>query len=227
MSQVKTYKTINGHSYDPETPDEIITILERVAKSHTTIRIWHGDQKTGKATLDENDIEGRVGFSMGPIKVPLLVPNGDDGGPALSTGFIVKIVTHHTKKTVLYENELFHLPKLTIKPSECATDKRLKWEVCADGEEVARFRRADRAEAWVKYMLGEISRPAFLREAPEHPDPKRVGEAAHEVTTVLQKIDTIINNGAGWSPSQIAALEKEISDAMDHAYAVGLGREEP
>src|SRR2546430_1899626 len=92
---MKTYKIVNGTSYDIRTPDEVIWVLEHARLNRTRLHVSLGHTDGSKAGLDwleEFESHGYIGRSMGPIKVPLLVANSRSlGGGALLDHCVVRI----------------------------------------------------------------------------------------------------------------------------------------
>jgi hypothetical protein len=86
------YKVYQGTAYHAETPDEVVSILDRALNNHrnTRLRIHYGDPKTGKAW---GDVEtGYIGRSTGSIKIPLLIKTTRSlGGGGLLDHCIIKI----------------------------------------------------------------------------------------------------------------------------------------
>ena len=83
---------VNGTSYHDDTPREVIDILERARQARFRIRLDYGDPETGESWGEVFDIEGYVGRSTGPIKIPLLVHNARSmGGGAIMDDKIIGI----------------------------------------------------------------------------------------------------------------------------------------
>ena len=88
-----SYKVYQGTAYHVETPDVVVSILDRALKSHHTIRlrIHYGDPKTGRA-WDNKPETGSIGRSTGSIKIPLLIKTTRSlGGGGLLDNCIIKI----------------------------------------------------------------------------------------------------------------------------------------
>ena len=81
-----------GTAFAPGTPVAVALALDALRSTRTTVRVFLGDQDTGAAWPEENDVVGTIGRSMGPCKVPLLVPKGEDGGVALCTDHVVGLL---------------------------------------------------------------------------------------------------------------------------------------
>jgi hypothetical protein len=70
--------------FHTETPPAVRRILESARQSGTRLRVFYGDAKTGAPWLEESDVLGRIGRSMGPVRVPLILARANSsGGPAL------------------------------------------------------------------------------------------------------------------------------------------------
>lgn len=158
---VEAYRTLNDKAtwFDARTPVAVQKTLERYRISGQRIRIFLGDTATGRDWLSEHDVTGWVGRSMGPMKVPLLIGAGDEGGSAILTHCIVRIVDVFTNKEV-YRHPAYHLPEMEI--AEAADyDKPLGYTHCVnvekDGELELRanFKTMYDAAHWVAFMAGK------------------------------------------------------------------------
>ena len=78
----KKYKVVNGTYYDERTNDRVIDTLENCRRNNTRIVLDYGDTKTGKSWGDRYGITGRIGRSIGPIKIPILLYNRRSMGAA-------------------------------------------------------------------------------------------------------------------------------------------------
>lgn len=97
--QGRLYKVRNGTFYHGQTSEEIIRILERCRRNETLIRLDLGDAQTGESWSEEFDVQGRLGRSMGPMKVPLLICDDECGGPQLLDHCIVAITYVESGRT--------------------------------------------------------------------------------------------------------------------------------
>jgi hypothetical protein len=78
------YKVVNGTFYNAGTPDDLIQVLERARESRVRLAVAYRSESRPEF--------GRVGRSMGPVKIPLLVHNSRAlGGEGLCTSIIVEI----------------------------------------------------------------------------------------------------------------------------------------
>jgi len=92
-------KIVNGTSYQSETPESLISVLETIRKQGTRVRVLYGDVKSGVSWND--DALGRIGRSTGPDKIPLIVHNKRSlGGPALLDDCILQVKESKGGKTL-------------------------------------------------------------------------------------------------------------------------------
>lgn len=136
--------------YDPETPTAVSSLLETYRQDGSPLRVFYGDTKTGRDWMEEHDVYGKVGRSCGPIKVALLVPSGANGGSAILTACIVRMVDGRTKREV-YRHPQYHMKDLTLHQG---TYPKLPFEVHADLEVHARFSSAIKRHNWIEFMNG-------------------------------------------------------------------------
>lgn len=110
-----TYRVSEDSTYYPEgTSDELIEILEKARFNRTRLKIYLGNAKTGKDWMEEDSKLGKIGRSMGPIKVPILIKTvHSHGGEVIPTNCIVKLVTSPSG-IVLYQHPEYHQPKMEI-----------------------------------------------------------------------------------------------------------------
>lgn len=116
---MKNYKVINGTSYDAQTPDEVIRVLEQARLSRTRLHVSLGyteGDKIGLDWLEEFESYGYIGSSTGPVKVPLLVANSRSlGGGALLDHCIVRI-RQSAGGRVLWQHPAYHFGSMMIRP---------------------------------------------------------------------------------------------------------------
>ena len=136
--------------FDPGTPEAVRRILERYRQSGDTLRVVLGDPDTGRDWHEENDVVGRVGRSTGSMKVPLLIEDAADGGAAILTRCVVRLIDWKTQRE-LYVHSKYKLPELAIVPRE---DDKYPWEVTIAGETQACFKDIGKAGAYVGFMRG-------------------------------------------------------------------------
>jgi hypothetical protein len=68
-------REVNGTSYHDESNEKVIEVLERVRQNGSRIRVHYGNVQNGQDWNDHYDVMGKVGRSMGPQRVPLLIHN--------------------------------------------------------------------------------------------------------------------------------------------------------
>ncbi len=139
----------SGTYYRDTTPRAVVDGLERARESGARVRFWLGDNVTGRDWLEENDVCGRVGRSMGPIKIPLLISGRDIGGPAILTDCIVCL---HVGGCEVYRHPAFAFPVCDIRNEPTAARPFM---VYAQGVAHAGFVTRAKAERWVAFMRGE------------------------------------------------------------------------
>jgi hypothetical protein len=153
---MKTYKLINGTSFDERTPDEVIRVLENARQNRTRLHISLGDQQTGRDWLEEFETHGYVGRSMGPMKVPLLVSNRRSlGGGAILDHCIVRI-RESAGGRVLWQHPSYHHGQLQIRqktePVTLPDGRTLSVDVLRDGEIQAAFENVSKARRYIQKL---------------------------------------------------------------------------
>ena len=95
------YKVVNGTSYNQNTSQNLIDVLEKCRLNKTRIVIDYGDTDTGISWGEVNDITGYIGRSTGENKVLLLVYNSRSfGGGCIMTDKILTIRESKGKKLI-------------------------------------------------------------------------------------------------------------------------------
>jgi len=116
----REYKKVvsSGACYYPETPDEVIEVMERLWHRDTRIQIFYGNRETGADWNEEHDTIGRIGRSTGTFKIPLLIHNTRSlGGGSILTHCILKIIDTKTKE-IYYQASNYQAPQIDIVPSD-------------------------------------------------------------------------------------------------------------
>ena len=156
---MKTYKTINGTSYDSRTSDAVIRVLENARLNRSRLHISLGETdgpNVGRDWLKEFDAHGYIGRSMGPIKVPLLIANTrSTGGGALLDHCVVRI-RRSAGGRVLYQHPVYHFGTMEIRsksePVALPDGRVLRVDVFRDEELHAAFENMAQARRWVNKM---------------------------------------------------------------------------
>lgn len=140
--------------YNDSTPKAVRRILEKYLNSNESIRVFLGDRATGRDWMGEYDTIGRIGRSTGVLKVPLLISEGDDGGPALLDGCIVKLMDVETHR-VLWQHSQYHQASMKIVDETEFFNEGYTHGVQVGGENHARFRSYAKAAQFVAFLAGE------------------------------------------------------------------------
>lgn len=153
---MKQYKIVNGTYYDERTPDEVIRVLENARVNRTRLHLSLGDLATGRDWLEEFDVYGCVGRSMGPTKVPILLANRrSTGGGAILDHCVVRI-RQSAGGRVLYQHPKYHTGTMEIRskaePVTLSDGRVLTVDVLRDGELHAAFENMAQARRWVQKM---------------------------------------------------------------------------
>jgi hypothetical protein len=145
--------------FSPGTDFKAAKVLERCRRARNKVRLIAGDPETGVSWLEEHDVVGTIGRSLGPLKVPLLIEENDDGGPAILTDCLLAVIDWQTGK-FLYRHAAYRVPNLMVRQQN---DPKLPWEVLRDDQVVARFKNIGKAGAYVAFMCGETIEPRIFQ----------------------------------------------------------------
>ena len=153
---MKTFKNINGTSYDTRTPDEVIRVLESARINRTRLHISLGDTDSGRDWLEEYETHGYIGRSMGPVKVPLMIANSRSlGGGAILDHCIVRI-RESAGGRVLWQHPQYHHGQMEIRrktePVELSNGRILTVDVLRDGQIHAAFESFESARRWAQKL---------------------------------------------------------------------------
>lgn len=143
-----------GTWFHEQTPRELREAIDKAMEKGANVRIHLGDPETGRDWLEENDVQGKFGRSMGPLKVPLLVEKGEIGGGALLDHCVVRLVVSGREA---WKHPNWHLPKLEFRPSSM---EGYSTEILADGAVHARFKTERQADKWMGFIQGGPSAEA-------------------------------------------------------------------
>ena len=163
---MKTYKQIDGTSYDERTPDAVIRVLENARLNRTRLHISLGETDNDRGQLGRDWLEeheyGLIGRSTGSIKIPLLIHNRRSlGGPGLLDHCIVRIrLSAGASGRVLYQHPNYHFGTMEIrhkaKPIELPDGRTLTIDVLRDGQEQAAFESVAKAVRYIQ-KLGVVA----------------------------------------------------------------------
>lgn len=96
-------KTADGTFYHVATDPGLVRVLEACRHAGTRLRLTYGDPETGRLWGDAD--EGRLGRSMGPIRVPILLNNSrSSGGGAILDHCIVRVDHSNRRDGVIWES---------------------------------------------------------------------------------------------------------------------------
>lgn len=96
---------------------------------------------------------------MGPLRVPLLIEPGADGGSAILTACLLAIVDWDSG-AFLYRHPEHRAPELLIRHGD---DPERPWEVLHHDDVVARFPDIGNAGAYLAFMRGETVEPRIFQ----------------------------------------------------------------
>lgn len=146
---IQYHRMPSGTCYHAETPDAVQVLLEALRSKSQLVRLFYGNQVTGQSWFEEHDVIGHIGRSTGSIKVPLLVPTGECGGPALLDQCIIRI---DTPRKTLYQHPSFRVGEFKL---ERGNQKALPWEVWIDQVLQARFQAKSEALRYSAFLQGQ------------------------------------------------------------------------
>jgi hypothetical protein len=143
--------------FTPGTESKVAALLERYRKSGRLLRIFLGDRVTGRDWMAEDDVVGLVGRSTGSQKVQLLLAPGEDGGGAILTDCIVRLMD--ADGTELYRHPKYQVPALSLELESDAAmlAKGYRWTVWSSGAAYARFKDVHSAAEYVEFITGRIA----------------------------------------------------------------------
>jgi hypothetical protein len=147
---IKYARGTSGTCYHQETSDQVIRLLEKLQKTSAEVRIFYGDTQTGQSWHDEFDVVGRIGRSTGSIKIPLLVPRDDCGGPGLLDHCIIRI---DSRDGTLYQHKKFRVGDMSLSKGD---DKQLPWQVFIDNVLHAQFALNTEATKFMSFLQGNL-----------------------------------------------------------------------
>ncbi len=145
--------------FDPGTDAKAAKVLETCRTRERKVRLILGDTSSGEPWLEEHDVVGRIGRSIGTLKVPLLIELGEHGGCAILCACILAIVDWESG-AFLYRHATYREADLSIKPSG---DAVRRWDVLRREQVVASFRDIGKAGAYLAFMRGATIEPRVFQ----------------------------------------------------------------
>jgi hypothetical protein len=143
--------------FDPGTPPSVVAHLEYARLHHRKLRLFFGDQTAGRCWLEENDVTGFIGRSMGPVRVPILLAlRSSRGGGAIMTRCIIRLIEANGQRE-LWRHQNFHLPEFQLREEQ--DQPKYRYAVHSDGACVARFITPQKRAQWLAFMRGEVMQP--------------------------------------------------------------------
>jgi hypothetical protein len=131
------------HFHD-DTNQRVKDVIVKAYNQKSTVRLFCGDSKTGKAWSEEFDTVGQIGRSTGTKQVPLLVPEGEDGGQQLIDDRIVGIWVKNFG--FVYKHPNFRPATFTHVGKKVFTENKNEYANCGSTEQ---------AKQLVSFMTGE------------------------------------------------------------------------
>lgn len=118
------------------------------------LRIWYGDPETGRPRMDEHEVVGYVGRSMGPVKVPLLVHNARSrGGAPIAAHCIVRIDWIAERRT-MYQHPKWYFPGAFIERSR-TIDGHWELHIHHEGRPFSLHPTPDDARRLLDFLKGD------------------------------------------------------------------------
>ncbi len=150
-----------GMTFDPGTPAPLMQAIIDAAQMRARMHISYGCPDSGLDALSEFEAFGRIGWSTGPMPIPLVIHNERSrGGGALQTNRIVRL---HSYNHLWWEHPTYYFGRIEIRQlpgtdfildehGVCTVGKTYNVQVVRDDEEYRRFQYLSQAVAWCKRM---------------------------------------------------------------------------
>ena len=144
---------VNGTTYDDRTDPNVVWVLENARIRGERVRLEYGDRETGKVWMEEYDVDGTLGRSMGPQKVPILLHNTRSTGGGCILGHCILRVQVRAGKgwRTVYQHPKRQRPPLAVHAGGPMAE--YPWEVLLAGglqDQQARFRTEKAARRYCK-----------------------------------------------------------------------------
>lgn len=142
---------INGTTYHPETPAPVAAALEAARNNNQRIRLFYGDQSTGRDWMEAHDTMGYVHRSSGEIKAPILLASKRSiGGGAILTRCVVRITIGGIET---YRHPAYHQDELTLR--ELSEELIFPYQIYAADRNIANFKTMLQAQRYIAFIKGE------------------------------------------------------------------------
>lgn len=148
-----------GTWFSPRTSTKVRNILEKSRHTGDVLRLFYGDNVSGRDWLDEYGIYGRIGRSTGILKIPLMLSDGECGGPGICDSAIVRIIRVRDRKE-LYRHPAYQPHDIRVVDSDLP---EYSASAVINGDVVAHFPDHVTAYHWAAFMTGKSLDPL-----PEH-----------------------------------------------------------
>jgi hypothetical protein len=143
----------NPTHYHEETPERVKALIERLIHSGERVRLFYGDQNTGRYWGDEYDVTGTIGRSGGTQPIPILLANSrSHGGGGILDHCIVRMLVNGVE-VYRHPNYNSEFESATVRPSELPEYSHAVYT--EEGGEVARFHSERAAVNYLAFMRGE------------------------------------------------------------------------
>jgi hypothetical protein len=142
----------SGTYYHAGTAWRVRDVLEWAREKGKRVRMFYGNTETsplGRDWGEECDTVGRIGRSMGPLKVPLLIPRSNShGGGAVLDDCIVRIIDT-AKREEVYRHRYYKAPELVRGDP---WDAELPIAFYREGKPQAAFKTEAQAHKWFNFI---------------------------------------------------------------------------
>ncbi|MGO9443465.1 MAG: hypothetical protein ACLPXB_01670 [Thiobacillaceae bacterium] len=120
------------------------------------LRLFFGNRETGQCWLEENDVLGFIGRSMGPMRIPILLANRNIllGDCVRILGMASVLHPQLGQVIILLAPKLFR--GLCVDDAEDAGGQDA---AAAGTEPIARFKTPRERARWLAFMQGQIMKP--------------------------------------------------------------------
>ena len=143
---------VNGTTYPEGVDSKLIQELEKARLAGKSVYFRLGDKLTGQDWLDDYALYGKLGRSMGPEKILILLKTSRSiDGPAILVNCIVRLLVEGKE---VWRHPLYTVPDFSIEWS--AFNKQCNVRVQHKTHEIlACFDTKDQAKRWVNFMTGK------------------------------------------------------------------------